>query len=564
MRVKKNISTRLETIADKGFDIEQTQISYFSEDGYVEREGLLESAFTHSELQYSDGQLVYNGTDDMLPLRLMSLYKKSNKHGSLINKKARFVAGKGFEGNKKYNNAMRSCALDLEIYNCFYLEIIRNKLGAIQEVNHVPYNWCRSDRNNKIFFIGRFDIIGNTKSNSILEAFEANNKDQISSIYMHRGFDIENNTYPTPKYIQAINYIIADAALGDHVKTQTSNGFAPSRVVHFVDGAPKTKEAKDDKERRFKEKFSGPYGKKIAFTWSRNPDVRPIIEDLGDSDMSKEDYTNINNLIRENIFAAHEVISPILFGIATAGSLGSKNEMMEAYNVYKTVYIDNVRIEIEESFNKIDPSCGKIIDSYDSMLSSISEDTGIDVSDKKKELNLDETINIFKEYGRKKNEFIVEEKFESIYDSYKYEIVQKLKQDPSLKVEILADLMNKDVGEIKQYISELKEAGYLDKNNKVLKNFNTPKWNRSNTIVESVYSYELRKEVSGQPEIIPTSRDFCRELIKLDRFYTRQEIEGISARLGYDVFNRAGGFWGSKPHCRHEWRRQSVVRTINN
>ena len=73
------------------------------------------------------------------------------------------------------------------------------------------------------------------------------------------------------------------------------------------------------------------------------------------------------------------------------------------------------------------------------------------------------------------------------------------------------------------------------------------------------YTYEKKPEAKGD-EIIDTTRPFCRRLIQLDRVYTRAEIETISQRLGYSVFDRAGGFWGNKPYCRHEWRRVLLIR----
>lgn len=73
------------------------------------------------------------------------------------------------------------------------------------------------------------------------------------------------------------------------------------------------------------------------------------------------------------------------------------------------------------------------------------------------------------------------------------------------------------------------------------------------------YTYEKRPTATG-PEIIPTTRPFCKKLIELDRVYTRSEIETISQRLGYSVFDRAGGFWGNRPQCRHEWKRFLLIK----
>lgn len=71
------------------------------------------------------------------------------------------------------------------------------------------------------------------------------------------------------------------------------------------------------------------------------------------------------------------------------------------------------------------------------------------------------------------------------------------------------------------------------------------------------YSYEPRP---GLEPIIETTRPFCRKLLALNRLYTRAEIESISQRVGYSVFDREGGFWGEKHHCRHEWKKNIVIK----
>lgn len=72
------------------------------------------------------------------------------------------------------------------------------------------------------------------------------------------------------------------------------------------------------------------------------------------------------------------------------------------------------------------------------------------------------------------------------------------------------------------------------------------------------YSYEVKPNIG--PAIIPTTRPFCRKMIQLNRLYTRAEIEAISTRLGYSVWDRKGGWWGNKPECRHRWQSNIVVK----
>ena len=78
------------------------------------------------------------------------------------------------------------------------------------------------------------------------------------------------------------------------------------------------------------------------------------------------------------------------------------------------------------------------------------------------------------------------------------------------------------------------------------------------------YQYQVSPGLGDA--IIPTTRDFCRDLIELDRVYSRADIERISQRLGYSVWQRRGGFYHNPrtgvttPYCRHRWVEQVVIK----
>jgi hypothetical protein len=61
------------------------------------------------------------------------------------------------------------------------------------------------------------------------------------------------------------------------------------------------------------------------------------------------------------------------------------------------------------------------------------------------------------------------------------------------------------------------------------------------------------------------NRAFCARLLKLNKFYSRSDIEQISMIMGYSVWDRRGGWFtepdGShRPYCRHEWKANIVKR----
>lgn len=66
------------------------------------------------------------------------------------------------------------------------------------------------------------------------------------------------------------------------------------------------------------------------------------------------------------------------------------------------------------------------------------------------------------------------------------------------------------------------------------------------------YTYEVLPGV-GAP-IIDTTRPFCAKLVKNKRYWSRTEIETVSERVGFSVWDRRGGWWGKSPTCRHFWK----------
>jgi DNA-binding MarR family transcriptional regulator len=75
------------------------------------------------------------------------------------------------------------------------------------------------------------------------------------------------------------------------------------------------------------------------------------------------------------------------------------------------------------------------------------------------------------------------------------------------------------------------------------------------------YVYSKRPEASGAP-IIPTTRQFCRELVtetEAGKSWKLTEIQNIGVSANRNVWMRGGGFWGKSYHCRHYWE-QKLMR----
>jgi len=114
-------------------------------------------------------------------------------------------------------------------------------------------------------------------------------------------------------------------------------GFSASKLITLPNGEP-TPDEKRNIERRFTERFSGSDGKKFILSFVQDIAKKPAVDDLGASDLTKEDFGRVDTMIQQNIFAGHQITTPSLFGILVEGSLGTRSEIRDGYEVFKNTY----------------------------------------------------------------------------------------------------------------------------------------------------------------------------------------------------------------------------------
>ena len=72
-----------------------------------------------------------------------------------------------------------------------------------------------------------------------------------------------------------------------------------------------------------------------------------------------------------------------------------------------------------------------------------------------------------------------------------------------------------------------------------------------------VYRYGLSFKFKGQPIIIPTSREWCREISaesESGKRWTSEDIFSLTpAEKDINPWTQRGGWYGNLPQCRHSW-----------
>jgi hypothetical protein len=211
------------------------------------------------------------GDDNAYPEYLTYLFNKSAKHNAILDGKAKYIFGKGYEnGNKiinrlgeSLNDVIKRAVLDIEVYGGFRLEIIWDYMGRISEIYHVDYSCIRLGKEGGYYYKEAWNLFDkdmrrtdNTREEEIfVPAFDPNNP-VGSQIYAYNEYRPMVRYYPLPSYIGCNNYVETDIEISKYYLSAIRNGMMPSKMVQFYQGEP-SEPKKKEIERRFANKFAG-------------------------------------------------------------------------------------------------------------------------------------------------------------------------------------------------------------------------------------------------------------------------------------------------------------------
>jgi len=573
------------------------------------------------------------GPDDNFPDHTLMLYNKSAKHNAIVNGKVNYILGGGLicdtpedPASKLFLQEMsridNQSIKDIELHGGFYWEIIPNKKGGFIAY-HIDFSRIRSNEDNSIFYYKK-DWADRAEQRKAYPAFKKGL--DVPSIFVFKEYRPGLKTYPLPGYIASFNYIESDIEVSKHTLTNAQTGFSASKFINFYNGEP-TEENKRDITRRFEILSTGSEGKKVLIGFNNDPAKRPTIDDLGASDLTKEDFSHVDNLITNNIFSGAQITHPLLFGIQQEGKLGGATELRTAYDIFKNTYVNGKQKQYEDIVNYFARLKGvsgtfKLKD-VDPVGFDFSESTILQVAPKEwllEKLGIDpqaypSTAVAVNSEGL--SEQAVNENVKNLTAKQHQQLARIIRQygKEQLTRQQASILLRTGLGFTDEDINGLlgdeptpqafssddelfaafeahgeqrldfevirtKEATFDsdDESFELMQAFKdapatatggagvatTPPAKVGNASPKFMirYSYEVRPNEGA--ELLPTSRPFCVRMIKLDRFYSRQDIQKISGILGYNVFERVGGYWNDggiiKKHCRHFWKANIVIK----
>jgi len=537
-----------------------------------------------------EGYIQYGDRNDY-PNYLVDLFNKSAKHNAIVKSKVHYISANGWKGSEaaenfiekvnrmeSLNDLTRKVSLDAELFGGYYLELIWSATGQLAEIWHCDYTKIRTNKDNTQFWYKEEWNDRNEKA-QVYPAFNPANPYGKQILYV-KEYRPNMGFYSLPGYFGALNYIESDIEISKHVLGNAQTGFSASKLITLPNGEPSDEE-KRNIEKRFTNRFSGSDGKKFILAFVNDSARKPIVDDLGTSDITKEDFGRVDSLIQTNIFSGHQITTPSIFGIAEAGKLGSRSEMRDGYEIFKNTYVNSKQMHLEGVFNML----AKYRGIAEPELSIIPTEP----------IGFEFTENLLKEIAPKdeaKQGFNIWKQKERFNDDLEYQMFAEVSQlqanvldlmskDKRITPEVLATTLDQNVDTINLVIKSLVENGYILVNEYVIGEGIDENIITEHILTEPLadilvkikpqtkeilirYSYEWKAGFNNSDK--KTSRPFCVALLEADKMYSRSEIESISARLGYSVWDRRGGWYTEpgtndhSPSCRHQWVSNIVTR----
>lgn len=314
------------------------------------------------EFKIRNKEYIGYGKDNKYPEMLLGYYNDCAYHQSIIDGLVIYTIGSGVsstnarlqqffesvnEDGDKIDDIVKKLLLDYFIFGGFTAKLTPNKGGELVDLSWIDFSNCRvNEDENTVYYARQF------KGNTDPESFKYFNKKntKTAQIFYCKG-NKTRGVYPLPLYNGAVTSIATMIEISKFHLNNVANGFAVSTLFKFNNGIP-TEDVKKENDKNLQKLFMGTEGKKFMTTYAPSKDKQVEIDKL-DADNFGEQYDKLFDNCENVIFTAHKVTSPALFGIKPENNGFSKEEYVEAFELFSATVIKHYQEYIVQELNKM-------------------------------------------------------------------------------------------------------------------------------------------------------------------------------------------------------------------
>jgi hypothetical protein len=491
---------------------------------------------------------------------IIDRYVNSTTNSSVINNVNRLIYGRGLsalDASKKPNeyaqmmalfhaDCIRKIVLDRKMFGQFAMQIHYSQdHKRILKAYHIPVNLLRAEKCNKDGEIEGYYYSDNwldvkKYAPKRIPAFGYSNE-QIEIIYS-KPYAVGMKYYALPDYQGGLPYAKLEEEIADYLINEVQKGFAGRVVINFNNGVP-TEEQQQIITGKVKSQLTGPRGEKVIIGFNNNQESKTTVDTMPVND-APDLYTSLSEECVKKIMLAHNVTSPLLFGLGSANGFSSNaDELKNASILFDNMVIKPIQDQIIDAFDKILAFNGVSLKLFFKTLQplefvdlenaqneeQVAEETGTELS---KDFKIAELlINVGED--EPENSILIDE-YEVDYDSDDKEN-ETLSKEP--KQSFLSRLVNLvSTGDNRPNISS-----------------------KQDEVIEGI-KFLTRYVYAGKTSA--DSREFCNRMIAANKIYRKEDI----IKMGSEVVNKGWGprgadtysiwFYKGGGNCNHRWNKR--------
>jgi len=504
------------------------------------------------------------GDDNNYYQFLIDRYNGSTTNQAVINNICKLIYGKGLtatNAQRKPNEyaqmvklfskeTLRKIVKDLKLLGEFNLQLIYNdKKSAILRVEHLPTNLVRAEKCNKegeieaIYYCDNWEDTKKFQPKRI-PLFGFGSKADKLEVLRVGNYTIGQKYYSNVDYLGGLSYATLEEEISNYLINEVQNGFSGTKVVNFNNGVP-TEEQQNIIQSKVKSTLTGSKGKKVIVAFNSDETKKTTIDDIPLND-APEHYKYLSDECLAKIMLAHNVTSPLLFGIATTTGFSSNaDELKNSYILFENMVIKPFQETIFDGLDKILAFNGISLDLSFKQLQPLDADG-----------DLTKVVETPTQLSSHIDEIDLS-KFGEDIDLNEWELVDSrivnYEDEQRLDAELFA--LNNPKKSLLSKVYEFVSTGIARPN---------AKSEQDGELFKSRYRY------TG--EVSDNSRAFCKKMLSANKVYRKEDIinmgsQEVNAGFGpegantYDIFLYKGG--GA---CHHFWTRETYRKKadVNN
>lgn len=310
------------------------------------------------------------GKKNNFPKFALNLYNNHPEHAAIIKGKARYLAGMKIVPSEEnpittqfLNRANRFESMfamsekvkgDQPLYGGFAIQVNTNLIGQPIEYFHIDMGKLRISKClTGVYYSENWDA----RPYDLVKSFYPFYKEGIvgTSIYYYKKYTPSLNkidgVYPVPDYASVMLDIDTDMQVTQFFNSLVRHDFSAGHVITFFNGKF-TPEKKLEIEERFKAKNHGSENAGKTLLVFTNPEGKGTeVQNITPTGLS-EQYESLNKRNQQKIITGHNVPG-VLFKIKTEGTLGDRNEMDLAHELFINEYAKSEQIPFNIFLNKM-------------------------------------------------------------------------------------------------------------------------------------------------------------------------------------------------------------------